>query len=213
MLPKKWTAFLCVALVTGVVDRLPDKLQFGRFPVGAVTTTASHLALEDRMGKRLQRLIALQLMTAVANLGLRRCLQNGVARCMADVTISACNFIVVVRPAVPSETNFAAVTIETHTVLYIDGCLFVRSEFDDRRPLLSAPHPGRVCSAWSVTGLALQLAVPERTAWIGRHRMFGLEYRQNFRIVVAGDAGIGALSAVLDIGCRVIRSLRPANRW
>ena len=53
MLPKEWAALFCVALVTGVVDGLTDKLLGSRFPVGAMATTASHFALEKRVGIRL----------------------------------------------------------------------------------------------------------------------------------------------------------------
>ncbi len=176
MLPKERAAFFCVALVAGVVERLADKLQRGRFPVRAVTTTATHLAFEERMGKRLQRLIALHLMAAVANLGLRRCPQNGVTRLMTDMTVGAGYFVIAMRPTVPSKSNIGIVAVQAHVILQADTGFCIGSKFDDGRPLLPAPHSGRVCSARSVTGLALQLAVTERAAWICRHRMFGPEY-------------------------------------
>ena len=176
MLPKERATFLCVALVAGVVERLADKLQRGRVPVRAVTTAATHLAFEERMGKRLQRLIALQLMTAVANLGLRRCPQNGVARLVADMTVGAGDLVIAMRPTMPSKSNIGFMAVQAHVILQADTGFCIGSKFDDGRPLLPAPHSGRVCSAWSVAGLALQPAVTERAAWIRRYRMFGPEY-------------------------------------
>ena len=50
---KKRAAFFCMALIAGVVERLPNKVQCGCFPVRAVTTAAIHFSFEQRMGKRL----------------------------------------------------------------------------------------------------------------------------------------------------------------
>ena len=72
VLPKVWTAFLCMALVTGVIDRLTNELQLRRFPVRTVASAAIHLSLKEWMRKCFQSLAALQLMTVVANLGLCR---------------------------------------------------------------------------------------------------------------------------------------------
>ena len=120
MLPKKRAARFCVTLVTGFVDRLTNKLQFGRFPVRAVATTARHLALEERMRIRFERLDPLQLVTRVANLGLRRGLQNGIARLMTYMTICAGNLVIAMWPGVPCKTKIRVMTINAHTILRAD---------------------------------------------------------------------------------------------
>jgi hypothetical protein len=71
VLPQVWAALLRMALVAGVVQGLASEGRCNRVPVRAVTSTASHLSLEERMGKRFQRFAALQLMAVEANLGLR----------------------------------------------------------------------------------------------------------------------------------------------
>jgi hypothetical protein len=112
------------------------------------------------------------------------------------MAISTSNFIVIMWAAVPPETNITAVTIETHIVLHHDIRFFMRSKFNDRRPLLTTSNSAGVFTARSVTGFALQLAVAERAAWITRYGVFGFEHGQDFSIVVAADTGIGALPAV-----------------
>ena len=72
VLPQEWTAFLCVALVTGVIDRLTNELQLRRFPVRTVASAAIHLSLKEWMRKCFQSLAALQLVTVKAHLGLCR---------------------------------------------------------------------------------------------------------------------------------------------
>ena len=78
---------------------------------------------------------------------------------MTNVAVCTRNFIVIMWAAVPPKTNITAVAIEAPIVLHHDIRLFVRSKFNDRRPLLSASNSGGVLTARPVTGLALQLAV------------------------------------------------------
>jgi hypothetical protein len=105
-------------------------------------------------------------------------------------------FFVVMWAAVPPKTNISAVTIEAHSILHHDIRVFLRSKFDDRRPFLPTSHSWGMVTARSVAGLALQLAVAERAAWIRWHGVLGLEHRQGFSIVVTGDTGIGSFPAV-----------------
>ena len=91
----------------------------------AVTAATVHFAFEERMRERLQGLAALYLMAVVADFGLCRGLHNCVTRCMADVAVGACDFIVIVRSAVPAETHVGIVAIEAYIVLNADFGRFV----------------------------------------------------------------------------------------
>ena len=116
--PDVWAAFLCMALVTGVVQGLTHELQLRRLAVRTVTSAAIHLAFDQRMRKRLQGLAALQLVAVIADFRLRGRLQYGIAAGVAGVTVGAGNVIVVVRTAVPAEACIRRMTAETHAVLH-----------------------------------------------------------------------------------------------
>ncbi len=53
VLPEERAAFLGVALVAGLVDRLPHELKFERRPVRTMAGRAAHLAGAKRMRVRL----------------------------------------------------------------------------------------------------------------------------------------------------------------
>ena len=155
MFPQERAALLGVALVTGVVQRLPDEIRCDGIAVSAVTGSAIHLALEKRVRKGLQGFAALELMAIVANGGLRGRLQHGVSRGVARVTVGAGDVIVTVRAAVPAETDVTFVTTQAHGVL--DG-RWVRvevAEAQDGGSFLPAAHPARMRVAGTVAGLAL----------------------------------------------------------
>ena len=117
MLPEVRAAFFGMTLVTGIVQCLANQLRFGCCPMRAVTASAIHLAFEKRMRKGFQCFAALQLMAVVTDLGLRRGLHHGIAWRMADVAIGAGDFIVVMRPAVPAETNIRIVATKADSIL------------------------------------------------------------------------------------------------
>ncbi len=132
---------------------------------------------------------------------------------MTCVAVGTGNFVNVVRPAMPSETDLTVVAVEAHGILYADAGFVVRPKRHDGWPLFSTPHPGRMLSTGSVAGFALQLAMSERAAGIRGHSMPGLKYGERHRIVMAGDTGIGALQAVCNIGCRIaVRFCRDNRR-
>ena len=131
---------------------------------------------------------------------------------MANMAIGTRNFIVIMRTAVPPETNVIAVTIEAHVVLHQDIRFFVRSKFDNWRPLLSTSNSAGVFAARSMTGLALQLSVAKRATRISRNTVFGFEDRQCLIVAVAGDAGIGPLPAVRYVVRCLSSGLRLTNR-
>lgn len=94
---------------------------------------------------------------------------------MARVTIGTRDFVIAMRSGMPCKADIAAVTFETRAVLNADFGCRIRAEPDHRWPLLAAPNSSRVRATGAMTGLALQLTVPERTSRIGRHRMLAAE--------------------------------------
>ena len=54
MLPEVRTTLFGVTLETSIVQRLANQLRFGSGPMRAVAAAAIHLALEERVRKRLQ---------------------------------------------------------------------------------------------------------------------------------------------------------------
>lgn len=139
VLPEVWAAFFGMTLVTGIVQCLTNQLRFGCCPMRAVTTSAIHLTFEKRMRKRFQCFVALQLMAVVTDLGLRRGLQHGIARRMADVAIGAGNLIVVMRPTMPTEADVCIVAIKTHVILDTNPGFLMRAKLDHWRAFLAAP--------------------------------------------------------------------------
>jgi hypothetical protein len=119
---------------------------------------------------------------------------------MAGMTVSTGDFVTAVRAGMPANADIVVVAISTHPVLHLERSIFMRAEIDDRRAFLTAPYSRCVCSTGSMTGFALQLAVTERAGWISRNCMPGFEYCQGLGIIVTGEAGICAFSAVRNSG-------------
>lgn len=119
---------------------------------------------------------------------------------MDGMTVSTGDFVTAVRAGMPANADIVAVALGTHRVLHLERRLFMRAEIDDRRAFPTAPYSRCVCSTGSVTGFALQLAATEWTAWIARNCMFGSEHSQGLGIIVTGEAGICAFSAVWNSG-------------
>jgi hypothetical protein len=171
MLPQVRAAFLGMTLLTGIVDRLPGELCRCIVAVRAVASGAVHLSLQERMRERFHRLATLQLVTIEANLGLGRCLQNGVCAHVTVVTVDTGDLIDRMRAGVPAEADIAVVTAETLAILIFDRCRTGRTEERNCRSFLPAANPACVVTTGPVTGLALQLAVTERATRIVRVRV------------------------------------------
>jgi hypothetical protein len=209
MLPQVRPALLSMTLKTRIVHGLPRELQCGGIPVRAVATTAPHLAFIKRMRKSFQRFASLQFVAVVADVRLGRSLQHSIAAAVTGMAAGARDVIRVVWPAMPAETNVRRVAFEAHTVLC--GCRGrrVRTEFDERRrALFPAPNSGGVESARAMTGLALQLAVAERSTTVTRNGVLAAEQGKSLRIVVTAETGVGAIPAVWRVFLRVCRGGR-----
>ena len=150
-------------------------------------------------------------MTVIAFLGLRRCPEYRVVGGVKLMTACAADFVILMWTTVPGETGIGFVTSEAHLVLRRDACDRIGGESYYRRPLASAPHPAGMCATRTVACFTLQLTLTERAARIRRHRMLCLKHGKDRLITVTGKAGIGALAAVWNIGCRFALSLCPAD--
>ncbi len=69
-------------------------------------------------------------MAIEADLRLRCGLHDGITWRVADVTIGAGNFIVVMRPAVPAEANICVVATKTNVILDADLGFLMRAKLD-----------------------------------------------------------------------------------
>lgn len=166
MLPEKRSALLGMTLLAACIQGLLRERRGRLVAMCAVATAAIHLALQQRMRKRLHRFAALSLMAIEANLRLRRGLHDGIGGRVADVTVRTGNFVAGVHAGMPAKTNVVFVTLETYAVLIFQGCDRARAKMRDSGPFLTPADAARVRIARPVAGLALQLPVPERAAGI-----------------------------------------------
>ncbi len=198
MLPKIGTAFFGVAVEAGVVQGLLDELQIVRCAVRAVTATAVHFALTNRVGVGFQGLGSLLLVAVETDFWLRRGRQHRVIRRMAGVTICARDLIDVVVVAVPAETCIGRVTVHAPGILGVDRRRRVLPENGTGSgAFLTAAHASGMIAGRPVTGLALQLAMAEGSIRIRWIRVSSLEHRKSRILFVAGEATVRALAAVL----------------
>ena len=200
MLPKIGTAFFGVTVKAGVVQRLLDELQLVCCAVRAVTATAVHLALTNWVRVGLQRLGSLLLVAVETHFRLRRCSQHRVIRRMAGVAICARDLVDVVVVAVPAKTRIGRVAVHAQGILGIDRRRRVLPENSTGSgAFLAAPNSACMVSRRAMTGFALKLAVAEWSIRIGRVRVSPLEDRKDRIFLVAGEATVCALAAVLGI--------------
>lgn len=198
MLPKIWAAFLGMALLTGIVDVQSRELRRDVIAVHVVTAHAVHLSLENRVRKCLARLAALHLMAVEANLGLRRRLRDRVNCFVAAVTIGTGHLVAGVRAGVPAETDVALVAIQACGILFFNRGAGTRAENNaNRRPLLTSAHTPCVCASRTMAGLALKLAMAKGPARVRRYSVFRAEQGKHFLVIVAGQAGVCTLAAVI----------------
>jgi hypothetical protein len=175
-----------------------------------VTAAASHFSLPYRVCKRLHCLRALLLMTVEADFGLCRRYQYRISRRMTTVTIGASNFFHVVCTTVPTDSEVVLVTGRTELVLLKNGQHAVGRKCCNRRPLLATPNPTGMLTARAMACLALQLAVTERRASVLANGVFAAKYSKSGLIVMAGETGICALTAIF--GFAIVRLCQQAGR-
>ena len=112
------------------------------------------------------------------------------------MTIGTSDFFLVMRTAMPAETQVILVTCSTEFILFKDRYNAVDSKCCDRRPIGTAPYPTRMLATGTVAGFALQLVVSEWRARILTYRMLAPKHGECRLIVVAGETGISTLATV-----------------
>jgi len=173
-----------MAIVAGLVNALSYQQQLGCIAVRIVATTATHIALLDRVCVWLQRFSTLLLMAIETHLGLCGRRQDKIVFSVADMTICTRDGVVVVATTVPREASITLVAIDTHSVLIGHGRFGVRAKPDHRRTLLATPYAARVIATRTVASLALQLTVAEWRVRVARYAMLAAKQCQQFRVVV-----------------------------
>lgn len=119
---------------------------------------------------------------------------------MAGVAICARDLIDVVVVAVPAKTRIGRMAIDALSILGVDRSRRVLPENSTRSgAFLAAPNSACMVSRRAMTGFALQLAVAKGSIRIGRVRVSALEDRKDRIFLMAGEATVCALAAVLGI--------------
>ncbi len=200
MLPKIRTALLGVAVKTGLVESHLGELPFARCAMCAMAATAVHFALPNRVGIRFEYLRALLLVAIEANLRLRRRHQDGIGRSVTGMAIGAGDVIHIMIIAMPAEAGVTVVATDARTILVVYRRRRARSEIDRNWwALLAASNPASMIATGSMAGLALQLAVTERTIrirWVG---MRAAKQGEGGVFLVAGETGISSFAAVVGL--------------
>ena len=114
------------------------------------------------------------------------------------MAIDAGDAVVIVVAAVPAEARVALVTAQAGAVLGFGRVTNAEGQ-ERRRPLLAATHAAGMVTGRSVTGFALQLAVPERSVRIIRVGVRAEKQREHRLVVVTRKAAVSALAAVLRV--------------
>ncbi len=120
MLPKIGAAIFGMAVVAGVVRGGSCEEPVGCATMGVVAAVAGHLAMANGVRVRLHGLGSLLLVAVETDLGLRCGTEHRIPLDVAVVAIGTGNCVVVVRTAVPRETDIRQVTIHTLGVLLGD---------------------------------------------------------------------------------------------
>lgn len=198
MLPEIRTALLSMTLLTGIVDSQARELCRDGITVHVMAAHAVHFSLQDWMCKSLACFAALYLMAGEADIRLRRCLPDGVYRRVTSVAVGTGHFVARVSIGMPAETDVALMAGQACAILCFESGAGVRAVYDgNRRPLLSSAHASGMRVAWTMAGLALQLAVAKGSARVRRYGVLGAKYRKRHVVIVAGQAGVCTLAAVL----------------
>jgi hypothetical protein len=112
-----------MTFVAGVIGRLLSEQDVVHVAMHSVTPGAGHLAGIDRMRKRAMLIHACDLVTGGADIGLRRCLQDGITPCVTFVTAGARNFIDCMCRRMPPGAELFLVTGTAHSVLHRHRCV------------------------------------------------------------------------------------------
>jgi len=219
--PQEWPTLFRMAAVTGLIKAGPCKQRCCECAVGIMAFAARHFPEAHGMDRGSIELGALALVAIVTNLRLLVLGQYPIARGVDIVATRAGDVDLVMAASLPTDATIGCMTAETDLVLLLERHGRLRAEVEDWRPLLAlAQHHLAMFTDRSMTGFALQFG--KGRALIGRHRVLGLEDREDRKfglLVVALQAGIGSSARVLGGGLirilaffRVLSECRHAQR-
>lgn len=212
VLPQKRAAFFGMTAVTGIVERRAYQAGIRAAAVRTVTVGALHAPLLQWVRKRQPRLGLLCAMAGKANLVLHRPNTHRIAHRMRAMAVGATQALPFVRAADPSMRHSGAMAFETRAILRCNRCSrSLRTEQRNCRAILAAAHARGMRSARSVTGFALQLTMSEWRALIGATAVWRLENRENCRLVMTSNTGVGAFATVARRRRNAARSLGLAR--
>src|ERR1019366_8351880 len=200
VLPEEGPALVGVAREAGLVHSGLDQQRCAGRSVGRVAIAASHAPEAHRERRGLPEVCALCLVATEADLRLAALAQHWVAFHMQLMAIGAGHAATIVRAGVPARPRAILVALQAGLVPLFGRQERVRLQAVDRRLLVLGLG---VAVARTVASLALQAAGTERRMGITPLCMPSLEdpsHLEGCRIrlfVVASEAGIGALFAVL----------------
>src|SRR5689334_639764 len=109
------------------------------------------------MRKRAMLVHACNLMTGGANIGLRCCLEDGIASHVTFVAAGARDLVECMGARMPARTKLLLMTGAAHAVLNRHGCAGVGAEANDVRTLLPFCRLACMRTARAVAGFALEL--------------------------------------------------------
>ena len=198
--PKIRSTLLGMTAEARVIQRLLNELQIIGLAVIAVTAAAIHFALTNWVGVRFQRLSTLLLMAVKAHLRLCCCNQNRILSRVARMAIRAGNLVDVMVITVPAKSRVRGMAVHTQAVLGINRCRRSCSEYGPWGGAFIAPaNASGMIAGRAVASFALQLAVSERPVRVGRIGMSAFEQNEDGIILMAGEATISALPAVVGV--------------
>ncbi len=171
----------------------------------AVAVAAGHAALRNRVRIRLARSGSLLRMACIADFGLAQTMHDRITGAVTDVTV--CTGQLGRRMAFTVPAGISGMATETHAILSPDIGSRAGTETDDGRTFFTAPDPSRMIAARTMACFALQLAVTERTACVGRYRVHTAKQRQCDIVAMTHKARIGTIFAVVvlrrdGVSCR-----------
>jgi hypothetical protein len=206
VLPEKRPTVFRMTIRAGFRDGVLDQLCWCGRAVRRMAGGARHLALAHRMMRGFEEIGVLRLMTRGTDFNLRRCRSHRIFGQMQRMTACAGHIARCVRTRGPVMCGIRLMAAQALRVLFEGRCERFWAEVDHaRQRSASSLH---VSPARSVTSLALQSTVAERTVGIIRPRMLGVEQARNGGIAVTGETGVGSLRTEIRTGMRRTIGLR-----
>lgn len=158
MLPEKRSALFGVTAVAGLVQIVPNELEFCQGTMGIVTGGAGHFADANRMHRKLVGFGTLLAVALETDLRLCLDLEDRVSRRVDRMAIRTGNLARFMRAAMPPDTELLLVTVGADFVLFGNRRFLAAPERPHVGTFLAPADSPRVCAARSVATFALELS-------------------------------------------------------